>query len=71
LAGAIELLERARQIAEWADAPWMIENPVSTFSSYWRKPDDRIHKAAPGPERANIRSATPMGFARAVFEANA
>lgn len=114
LAGAIELLERARQIAEWADAPWMIENPVSTFSTYWRKPDhvfhpsdftgfelgdnytkktciwagngfvmpqpkraaglgkpdDRIHKAPPGPDRANIRSATPMGFARAVFEAN-
>ena len=33
-------------------------------------PDDRIHKAAPGPERANYRSATPMGFARAVFKAN-
>ena len=32
--------------------------------------DDRIHKAAPGPERANFRSATPMGFARAVFAAN-
>jgi len=34
------------------------------------KPDDRIHKAAPGPERANFRSATPMGFAKAVFLAN-
>lgn len=34
-------------------------------------PDDRIHKAAPGPERANFRSATPLGFARAVFDANA
>ena len=33
-------------------------------------PDDRIHKAAPGPERANFRSATPLGFARAVFAAN-
>ena len=33
-------------------------------------PDDRIHKAAPGPERANFRSATPRGFARATFEAN-
>ena len=33
-------------------------------------PDDRIHKAAPGPDRANYRSATPMGFARAVFKAN-
>src|ERR1700722_1777631 len=30
-------------------------------------PDDRIHKSAPSDERANIRSETPMGFARAVF----
>lgn len=34
-------------------------------------PDNRIHFASPGPERANIRSATPMGFARAVFDVNA
>lgn len=33
--------------------------------------DDRIHKAPPGAERANFRSATPRGFARAVFHANA
>ncbi len=33
-------------------------------------PDDRIHKAPPSWGRANFRSATPMGFARAVFEAN-
>lgn len=33
-------------------------------------PDDRIHKAPPGAERANFRSATPKGFARAVFIAN-
>jgi hypothetical protein len=31
----------------------------------------RIHHASPGPERANIRSITPAGFARAVYEANA
>jgi hypothetical protein len=35
------------------------------------EPDDRIHKAPPTAERGNIRSATPMGFARAVFAANA
>jgi len=29
-----------------------------------------IHHQPPGEERANIRSATPQGFARAVFEAN-
>ncbi len=33
-------------------------------------PDDRVHKCPPGAERANIRSATPEGFARAVFIAN-
>ena len=114
LAAAIELVERARDICEWSGAPWMIENPVSVMSSYWRKPDsifnpyeftgyepkdnytkktclwhgngfimpspnrakklpepdDRIHKAPPGDQRANFRSVTPLGFARAVFEAN-
>jgi hypothetical protein len=34
-------------------------------------PDDRIHKASPGDDRGDIRSVTPMGFARAVFRANA
>lgn len=34
------------------------------------KPDDRIHKCPPSDSRADIRSMTPMGFARAVFEAN-
>lgn len=35
------------------------------------EPDDRIHKCPPGPDRHNIRSATPIGFSRAVFRANA
>jgi len=35
------------------------------------KPDDRIHKASPGDGRGAERSVTPMGFARAVFQANA
>lgn len=30
----------------------------------------RMHRMAPSPDRANLRSATPMGFARAVFAAN-
>lgn len=33
-------------------------------------PDNRIHTAAPSEDRANFRSATPLGFARAVYEAN-
>lgn len=113
---ALDLVERCHRIAEASGASWFLENPVSTISTYWRKPDhifdpyeyggyeggeedgytkrtclwtgggfvmpepkpieldpdthDRIHKAAPSPERANFRSATPKGFARAVFEAN-
>lgn len=31
----------------------------------------KMHLMAPSAERANLRSATPMGFARAVFAANA
>jgi hypothetical protein len=34
-------------------------------------PDNRIHACPPGPERANFRSATPRGFALAVYLANA
>jgi hypothetical protein len=115
LINSLELFEAAVRIAEWSGAPYMIENPVSTVSTYWRKPDhyfhphdytgfepgdnytkktclwtgngfvmpdphkdeslgdpdDRIHKAPPSPNRANFRSATPMGFAKAVFQANA
>ena len=100
LAGAVELVERARDICEWCGAPWMIENPVSVISSYWRKPDDnytkktclwtgngfkmppfaplknagkpdnRIHSMPPSQERGDLRSVTPTGFAKAVFEAN-
>jgi len=39
LAGAIELVERARDICEWSGAPWMLENPISTLSTYWRPPE--------------------------------
>lgn len=34
------------------------------------EPDDRIHKAAPGDDRADFRSATPPGFPQAVYDAN-
>lgn len=114
LALSIDLFATSTEVCEWFNVPYMIENPVSTISSYWRKPDyifhphhftllepednytkktclwtgggfvmpkscqdytlgkpdDRIHKCPPSDERHNIRSATPMGFARAVFEAN-
>ena len=111
LAVSVQLFERAAFWAEWFGAPYLIENPVSTISTYWRKPnhtfhpwqysglcaadtytkktclwtgggfvmppfshagdvqpDDRIHKAPPSETRADFRSATPRGFARAVMQ---
>lgn len=52
----------------WAGGGFVMPPPNRDLSL--GGPDDRIHKAAPGDERANFRSATPMGFARAVFAAN-
>jgi hypothetical protein len=107
LSEAIDVFGACVNIAEWTDAPYMIENPVSTISTYYRKPDynfdpcdygdpytkktclwigsgfrmpwkapveptegSKMHLLPPGPERANKRSETPMGFAKAVYEAN-
>jgi len=112
---SIALFATAVDICETANAPYMIENPVSTISTYWRKPDytfsphefnglepsdnytkktclwvgngfvmpqrfpdmllpppdDRIHRVPQSENRKNARSITPLGFARAVFTANA
>jgi len=129
LALSLDLFATSREIGEWSGAPYFIENPVSTFSTYCGKPDytfnpydyggylpeDDRHprwpkyiaprdaypkktclwtgggfvmpepKPVPVPlgystqhsklggkslKTKNIRSATPRGFARAVFEAN-
>lgn len=112
LRDAVALFEKAQFWCDWFGKPYMLENPVSTMSTYWRKPDhlfhphdyaglfetdnytkktclwtgngfvmpdpcpgqlapdDRIHRAAPGPDRADFRSVTPMGFSRATFQAN-
>lgn len=115
LAEALPLVVRCRKIAEWSGAPWLLENPVGTLSTYWREPDHKfnpneyagylsepgvdaytkktclwtgggfrmpdmrsvpavkgsqMHLIPPSPERADLRSVTPAGFARAVFEAN-
>lgn len=54
----------------WAGGGFVMPHPA-------RDPDlgppdaTYIHHQPPGPDRANIRSATPLGFARAVFAANA
>jgi hypothetical protein len=117
LSRSIELFATAAEFCEWTGAPYGIENPASTISTYWRKPDytfhphqftgwhredhytkrtclwtgggfrmpepnalpeligmapdDRIHKAPPGPDRHNFRSQTPLGFSMAVFQTNA
>jgi hypothetical protein len=43
LCDAIALFARCIDITDTLDCPWMIENPVSTISSYWRKPDYMFH----------------------------
>jgi hypothetical protein len=111
---ALQLFDAAVRLAEWTKAPYLIENPVSTVSTYWRRPDytfdpcdyggylqppgdaytkktclwtgnsfvmpeakqvapsegSRMFRLPPSPDRARVRSATPKGFARAIFEAN-
>ena len=116
LIDGLEVVEACRRICVDNDAPYMIENPVSTLSTYWRQPDHKFdpcdfagyaddpsseaytkrtclwvgggfvmpprrwveptlgslfHRTPPGPDRGDIRSVTPSGFARAVYEANA
>jgi hypothetical protein len=36
---ALMVVEACRRICEDSGAPFMIENPVSTLSTYWREPD--------------------------------
>jgi hypothetical protein len=107
LVQALHLFDVSVKLAEWLECPYLIENPVSTISTYWRTPDhsfdpcdygdpytkktclwtgggflmpaknrvdptegSKMHLLPPSKDRANIRSETPMGFARAVFRAN-
>lgn len=126
---SLDLFATSAEIGEWCGAPYMIENPISTFSTYCGKPDhtfnpfdyggylpendkhprwpeyiaprdaypkktclwvgggfvmpalkpvepeggySRQHNKLGGKSQKtkNIRSATPRGFAQAVFEAN-
>ena len=39
LISSLQLVEACRVICEESGAPYMIENPVSTLSTYWREPD--------------------------------
>lgn len=53
----------------WAGNGFVMPKPFKDNSL--GAPDDRIHKAPPGPERSNFRSATPRGFAMAAYLSNA
>jgi hypothetical protein len=44
--------------------------PAKRPAPWLGEPDDRIHKEPPSDERSNIRSASPRGFWRAVFQEN-
>lgn len=44
--------------------------PAKRPAPWLGEPDDRIHKASPGEDRADFRSVTPMGFSIATFHAN-
>jgi len=115
LADAIRVVSACNRICEGSRAPFLIENPISTLSTYWRKPDymfdpcdyagylsdptpeaytkrtclwvgngfamppkkpvsptlgSKMHLLPPSKDRANLRSATPRGFSRAVFQYN-
>jgi len=52
----------------WTGGGFVMPEPFRDMSL--GEPDNRIHFCSPGPDRANIRSATPEGFAQAVFMAN-
>jgi hypothetical protein len=43
LALSIDLFATAAELCEWLGCPYIIENPVSTISTYWRKPDAIFH----------------------------
>ena len=115
LADSLRVVAACARICEATGAPYLIENPVGTLSTYWRQPDFKFDPCeyagyledpsgeaytkktclwtgggfrmppkrpvppslgsktltyGPGPNRKNLRSATPGGFARAVFLAN-
>jgi len=45
LADAVELFAVAAEWAEFFEVPYLIENPRSTISTYWRKPDHTFDPA--------------------------
>lgn len=40
---ALGLVIACKRICEESGAPWMLENPIGSLSTYWRKPDYTFH----------------------------
>jgi hypothetical protein len=40
---ALGLVIACKRVCESSDAPWMLENPVGSLSTYWREPDFTFH----------------------------
>lgn len=57
-----------KQTCLWSGGGFVMPEPFRAAGL--PPPDNRIHMAPPSEERANFRSATPRGFAAAVFDAN-
>jgi hypothetical protein len=54
----------------WSGGGFVMPQEATAPELLGVEPDDRIHKAPPSEDRGDIRSVTPLGFARAVFAAN-
>lgn len=67
-AGLCEDDNYTKKTCLWVGNGFVMPEPV--LASHLGPPDDRIHKAPPSDDRADIRSASPLGFNRAVFHAN-
>lgn len=67
-AGWCEADNYTKKTALWSGNGFVM--PPKKLAPWLGPPDDRIHKAPPRDERANFRSASPIGFWTAVFHAN-
>lgn len=64
-AGYCEADQYSKKTCLWTGGGFVMPPPAPRGSL--GEPDERIHKASENEERANFRSATPRGFANAVF----
>lgn len=58
-----------KKTAIWSGNGFVMPRPLE--APHLGPPDNRIHRASQKAGRSDLRSATPLGFARAVFSANA